>query len=422
MTGIARRNVRPPGVEQPGVTYSQSGGAPWRRWPRRPDPADGAVVVFAGLDWWYHNRAHADFQLAQQIATKRRVLLVNNIGTRMPRPGRTSAVGGRIRRKLAGIARGVRRPVRDLPEFYVYSPLVFPAYGSALGRTVASTLVRIQVAAVRRWLRVARPAVVVTPPTAWPVVAAMPRSALLFNRSDKHSAFPEVDVPTILRFEQQLLSTADAVLYVSGELQSEDAPLVADRGVFLDHGVDVDLFDPATPPAPELDGLAHPRIGYFGTLRDHTIDAGLLERVADAFPDATVVVVGPSTMDLSALEARPNVRVFGAQDHERVPAFGAGFDVAIMPWLDNDWIRNCNPIKLKEYLALGLPVVTTHFPEADRWPVRTARGGEEFVEQIRAALAEPGDAHARRATVVGGSWASRAEVVLELIDRPVERT
>ena len=43
----------------------------------------------------------------------------------------------------------------------------------------------------------------------------------------------------------------------------------------------------------------------------------------------------------------------------QIPAYGSGFDVALMPWLDNDWIRYCNPIKVKEYLALGLPVVTT---------------------------------------------------------------
>lgn len=383
------------------------------RW--RPAPRAESVVVFAGLDWWYHNRAHADFQLARQLAGHRRVLLVNSIGTRMPRPGRTSSCGARIGRKLRSIARGVRRPVPELPEFYVYSPLVLPAYGSALGRAVAARLVGTQVSAVRWWLRMGEPAVLVTPPTAWPVVARMRRRLLMFNRSDKHSAYSEVATDTVRGYEESLLRASDAVLYVCGALQAEDGPLVGDRAVFLDHGVDAELFDPATPPAAELAGLPRPVIGYFGALRDHTVDLALLHRVAAEFPHATVVLVGPSTMDLSSLAARPNVRIFGAQDHERIPAFGAGFDVAIMPWLDNEWIRNCNPIKLKEYLALGLPVVTTYFPEAERWPVRTAKDADQFVAEVRATLADRGDPAARRASVAGETWHSRGALLLDLL-------
>ncbi|MGQ0779033.1 MAG: glycosyltransferase [Pseudonocardiales bacterium] len=382
---------------------------------RRPPSDPNGVVVFAGLDWWYHNRAHADFQLAQRIAASRRVLLVNSIGTRMPRPGRTSSIGRRLRAKLAGIARGVRRPVAGLDGFYVYSPLVLPAYGSAAGRRIATALVRLQVSVVRWWLRIPQPAVLVTLPTAWNVVARMRRRTLVFNRSDKQSAFSEVDAPTIRGYEEALLRSADTVLYVSAALQAEDAPLVGERALFLDHGVDTGLFHPAVPPAPELAALPRPRIGYFGALRDHTVDAELLVQIATAFPEAAIVLVGPNMMDLSAVDALPNVHLLGAQPYERVPSFGACFDVAIMPWLDNDWIRNCNPIKLKEYLALGLPVVTTEFPEAARWPVRTARDPAQFVAEIRAALADPGDPDARRATVLGQSWDSRAAVLSEAL-------
>jgi len=379
-------------------------------------PADDGVVVFAGLDWWYHNRAHADFQLARHLAANRRVLLVNSIGTRMPRPGRTSSFGARVRRKLSSIARGLRRPVAELPNFYVYSPLVLPAYGSALGRAVAGVLVRVQVGLVCRWLRISIPSVLATPPTAWPAIRRMRHRTLVYNRSDKHSAFPECDVTTIRSYEDALLRTADAVLYVSGELQSQEEPVVGDRAVFLDHGVDVALFDPATPEAPELSGLPRPRIGYFGALRDHTVDASLLIRIATEFNDATMVLVGPSTMDLTDLQRLPNVRIFGSQDHERIPSFGVGFDVAIMPWHTNEWIRNCNPIKLKEYLALGLPVVTTYFPEAERWPVRTAKGSEAFVAEIREALQDCGGHLERRASVLGESWQSRGDHLLSILD------
>lgn len=380
----------------------------------RPDTGDG-VVIFAGLDYWYHNKAHADFQLATRLAGTRRVLLVNSIGTRLPMPGRSSSTLRRIRRKLGSVLRGVRRPIPGLPDFYVYSPFVLPAYGSAAGRRLATALVRLQVGVVTRRLGMRTPSVLVTPPTAWEAVRRMRRRTLVYNRSDKHSAWTEVHGPTIERYERELLRHADTVLYVSEALMDADSALVGDRAVFLDHGVDTELFRPGLAPAPELAGVPGPRIGYFGAFRDYTVDAELLRRIATELPDCSIVLVGPSTMDLSAVEALPNVYRFGTQPHERIPEFGAGFDVAIMPWLDNDWIRHCNPIKLKEYLALGLPVVTTDFAEAHRWPVRTARGAEQFVAAVRDCLAHPGDAAARRDSVAGESWDARVDLLVNKV-------
>jgi len=216
---------------------------------RRPEPGGGpGVVVFAGLDWWYHNQAHADFQLAVRLSTRRRVLVVNSIGTRMPSPRRSTEPLARIGRKLAAVARLVRRPRPDLPDFYVYSPLTVPAYRSVWGRRLNAILLRVQLAAVTRWLRMREPAVFVTPPTAWGVVARLPRGRLVFNRSDKNSSWAEVDQQHIAELERRLLLAADAVLYVAHSLMAKDVPLVGDRVIFLDHGVDLDAF---ASPGPE---------------------------------------------------------------------------------------------------------------------------------------------------------------------------
>lgn len=382
------------------------------------DPAP--VVVFAGLDWWYHNRAHADFQLATRLGSRRRVLLVNSIGTRMPRPGRTDGVRGRLVRKLRSFARGVRRPLDEVPGFFVYSPVSIPAYGSVAGRRLNTVLVRAQVRAVLWWLRMRRPVALVTPPTAWPVLAGLGCRQVVVNRSDKHSAWSEVDRLHIAALETQMLRQADRVLYVAHALLVEDAPLVGDRGVFLDHGVDGDWFArPAAPPA-ELERLARPRIGFVGTLRDHTVDLDLLRRVAEELPAASLVLVGPVFMDLKGLDRLPNVHVVGPQPHGAVPMWCAGLDVALMPWLDNDWIRACNPIKLKEYLALGLRTVSTDFPEARRYAdvLDIARSPAEFVAMVRAAAADPQPQRAgqRRAAVAGDTWDARVDDLERLLD------
>ena len=132
--------------------------------------------------------------------------------------------------------------------------------------------------------------------------------------------------------------------------------------------------------------IPHPRIGFFGNLRDQLVDFDLLERLARELPHVQVVLVGDATRAMERLTAHSNIHWFGFRPYNDVPRYGAGFDVAIMPWNDNEWIRNCNPIKLKEYLALGLPVVSTDFPEVRRYEsvVRIARDADDFVRLVAA--------------------------------------
>jgi glycosyltransferase involved in cell wall biosynthesis len=132
------------------------------------------------------------------------------------------------------------------------------------------------------------------------------------------------------------------------------------------------------------------------------------------------MLIGDATCSMAALTAQPNVHWLGFRPYAQIPSLGRGFDVAIMPWLDNEWIRFANPIKLKEYLALGLPVVTTEYPEVEpyRGEIAVATSAEDFIDLISSLLRDPGDAAPRRASVLEFSWRRRAEVLLELIPQP----
>ncbi|MER6825444.1 glycosyltransferase [Streptosporangium sp. NPDC000563] len=408
-----------------------------REWPllpgEAPRPASPArttgeaasspgYVCFSAQDWWYHNRAHSDFQLMRSIAAHRKVLVVNSIGMRMPMPGRSTQVLRRVGRKLRSVAMLVRRPLRELPGFYVMSPLPLPFYGSPLARRVNALLVRAQVLAVSRALGLRRPVIMVTIPTAWDVVRPMRRRALVFNRSDRHSSFPESDRPTIEALERGLLERSDHVIYVSNALMGEERGVTGERAHFLDHGVDTDHFRrrPESEQPADLRAIPGPRVGFFGALDDYLVDFDLLERLAVELPDVSLVLIGDATVPMERLTRHPNVHWLGFRPYERIPAYGSGFDVAIMPWLDNPWIRHSNPIKLKEYLALGLPVVSTDFQElanyADR--VRIAADGGLFVDAVRATLRDGGlqPAEAVRKSVLGASWASRAAQLMALAE------
>ncbi|MDQ2584260.1 glycosyltransferase [Saccharothrix yanglingensis] len=393
----------------------------WRRWPARPGEGDRpGWICFSAQDWWYHNRAHSDFQLMRSVARDRRVLVVNSIGMRMPTRGNSTHVARRILRKLRSVAKFVRRPE---PDFYVMSPLPLPFYGSPFLRAVNAVLVRAQVRLVAAFLRLRTPVVMVTIPTAWDVVAPMRRRSLVFNRSDRHSDFPEADRGAIEALEHRLLEHADHVVYVSHALMAEEAPRTGERAHFLDHGVDVDHFTarPEHEWPDDVRAIPGPRIGFFGALDDFVVDFDLLERLAVELPGASLVLIGDATHPMERFDEHPNVHWLGFRPYDLVPAYGSAFDVAIMPWQDNNWIKHSNPIKLKEYLALGLPVVSTDFAElagyADR--VRAARSHAEFVDAVRRTLADggPRPAAALRESVLTRSWRSRAAELVALAEQ-----
>ena len=115
----------------------------------------------------------------------------------------------------------------------------------------------------------------------------------------------------------------------------------------------------------------------------------------------------------------PNVYWLGYRAYEQIPAYGSGFAVALMPWLDNPWIRHSNPIKLKEYLALGLSVFSTGFAEVARYTdrVHVATTPADFAAAIRATLADGGlgSPDERRRSVTGSSW-KHAETLIKLAE------
>jgi GT2 family glycosyltransferase/glycosyltransferase involved in cell wall biosynthesis len=387
-----------------------------------PHDSTPGYVCFSAQDWWYHNRAHSDFQLMRRVAENRTVLFVNSIGMRMPLPGRSPGALRRIVRKAASMARRLQTPLPDVPGFHVLTPVLLPFYGSPVGRAINAWAVRAQVARAERSLGIDRPLIVATIPTAWEVVRRLPHRSLVFNRSDKHSAFDEVDRAYIGSLEQALLEEADHVLYVSHELLAEEADTAGDRAYFLDHGVDLELFRPrpAAEEPQDLRDIPHPRIGFFGGFDDYIIDFDLLERLARELPGAHLVLIGDATCPMTRFDGLPNVHWLGHRPYEDIPRYGSGFDVALMPWLDNEWIRHSNPIKLKEYLALGLPVVSTDFPEAHHhtpW-ISIATGPDDFVDRVRAALDDHDDvARARRrASVTGDSWDVRSRELMQVCE------
>ena len=148
----------------------------------------------------------------------------------------------------------------------------------------------------------------------------------------------------------------------------------------------------------------------------------MIRDLALANPGGSVVLVGPVSVDVSALRLA-NVHLLGPRPYAQLPAWVQAFDVGIIPYVLNDWTRAVDPLKLLEYLAAGIPVVTTDIPEVLKYRESVAVAGSraEFTAAVARALRE-GDAagRARRQAVARRhTWEKRAAEFLGILGEAV---
>ncbi|RYX82732.1 glycosyltransferase [bacterium] len=193
----------------------------------------------------------------------------------------------------------------------------------------------------------------------------------------------------------------------------------------------------ATPTAPKIkvDHAKWPRpvFGYTGSLHPERIDLGLVKALSRAFPEGSVVLVGPDHFlpgELEReLEGYSNIHAPGAVDYKDIPDVMAGFDVCIVPHQRSEFVESLNPIKLWEFLAAGKPIVSADVAGFRDFPhlVRLASDEAGFVEACREALqevnackggdsAQPCLRAARQSEAVGHSWSGRTDELLRALE------
>jgi UDP-galactopyranose mutase len=215
--------------------------------------------------------------------------------------------------------------------------------------------------------------------------------------------------PELISLERELFAAADLVF--TGGYSLFEAKRKQHSSVHaFPSSVDVGHFAAARKgvEAPEQSELPHPRLGFYGVI-DERMDLNLLAAMADARPDWTLVMIGPVVkIDPADLPQRPNIVYLGSKLYEELPAYAAGWDVALMPFAINEATRFISPTKTPEYLAAGLPVVSTPITDVIRHygdveGVLIADTPERFVTACEQALA-------LRAS--GTGWRKEADALL----------
>jgi glycosyltransferase involved in cell wall biosynthesis len=376
-----------------------------------PEP----IVCFA-KDWDGHPTSNT--HVMRLLARTRRVLWLESVAMRAPRPGSARDLR-RIGRRLRAAAGGPRNVEADL---WVASPLVLPLPHAPWATHVNRRLIAL---AVRRLCaRLGMPSFQVWTflPTAGTYAAALGGSRLVYYCVDDWAHSPDHDGARIAIAEAALCRAADVVFATSAAL-TEAKRRLNPHTLHAPHGVDHAHFaralDPATRVAPAIASLRPPVLAVVGLL-DWRLDQALLAALADRRPDWTLALVGPVLANLDALAARPNVHLLGPVPYATLPGVLRGCAVGLVPFVVTPYTRCIDPVKLREYLSAGLPVVASDLPDVAGATV--ARGADDFVAAVARALADDGPAaRARRsASMRDHTWEARVRRLESVVDRPAE--
>jgi glycosyltransferase involved in cell wall biosynthesis len=326
---------------------------------------EGRVIVTLGSSWDFDPTGK--HQLMKRLSARNRIVWVNYHGSRRP-----TLAKGDIRTacaKLFEVSQGIRRVSDSIVQV---TPMVLPGARHPLLRSVHEKMLILQIRRAIAKARGDRP----WPVQVWSFAPDVPYLAGKFSEElflyycvDEFSEFEGYDREAITASERRQIKAADLVVAASTKLHRAKCE-IRDDVMHVPHGVDFDHFASAwrndlTPP-PGIRNLGGPVFGFFGLLH-HWVDIELLAEVARLRPEYHFVLIGEAKTDVEPLAHQGNVHLLGRRDYAELPRYCAGFDAAMMLFKQTAMTENVNPIKLQEYLAAGLPIVSTPLREAERF-------------------------------------------------------
>jgi glycosyltransferase involved in cell wall biosynthesis len=262
-------------------------------------------------------------------------------------------------------------------------------------------------------------------PMSLPFTDHLQSQVTIFDCMDELSAFRGAPA-RLVEMESQLMSRAD-IVFTGGYSLWEAKQRQHDNVHAVPSSVDIAHFAAArqdqSQPLDQI-SIAHPRLGFFGVI-DERFDSELVRALATMRPDWQIVLIGPVVkIDPASLPRLQNIHYLGAKQYSELPAYLAGWDVALMPFAINESTRFISPTKTPEYLAGGCPVVSTPIHDVIRsygesGAVIIADTAKAFVAAIETSLNLKGSPEFLKKAdkaLDGMSWDKTSRFMMEQIE------
>ncbi|HQZ96559.1 MAG TPA: glycosyltransferase [Pyrinomonadaceae bacterium] len=353
--------------------------------------------------------------LMRVLSKDNRILWINAIANRMPTT--SSKDLSRIYKKLKAFT----EPIREVePNIFLLNPLAIPAYGN---KTVVNlnqrSLIR-QVKKAMRKLGFSNVINMVFNPAAGMIAGKVGEESLIYYCVDEYTAF--TGSSALKEIEEELFRVSDLVV-VSAEKLYDSKKQFNPNTHIIRHGTDWRHFRTAlnesTKLPDEIANLPKPIIGFHGLLADW-VDFELIKKTAEHFKDGSIVLIGKIAVDaeqkVKVLNDVPNVHFLGRKPYAELPAYCKGFDVALNPFAINELTLAANPLKVREYLAAGLPVVSTDIPEVRILPdCLVGMDHDDFIAKIEDAIANPKPREEVSDAIAHESWDAKVDELRALM-------
>ena len=378
------------------------------------------AILYFGNDWYAENRT-SSHHIARLLAEKHDVYYFTCPGMRAP-----TASGRDVRRIFQKLGRALAGSRQVLPGLWVQTLLQVPFHRFRLIRWLNQWLLLWML----RWFMwrrgIKRPVAWFVVPHAACLVGRLGECASVYYVTDDHASLPGVEPASMRAMDEHLTRKADLVFVASDTLLAAKAAMNP-RTFHSPHGVDVEHFGRAQVPgtiSEDVAGLARPVVGFFGLI-ERWIDLSLVAYLAKQRPNWSFLMIGRTAVPADELPTEPNIYFIGRRPYEQLPDYGRLFDACIIPYKLNKQVMHANPLKLREYLAMGKPIVAVRTPEIEKYAdvVAIADTPEEFLARLDETLShqEPPDAPGRRmARVASSSWKARVDWLLGKLTERVD--
>jgi glycosyltransferase involved in cell wall biosynthesis len=389
------------------------------------------ILCISGTEW-NGNYIKAVVELMKVLSAKNKVLFVENAYTYKDA---IAGVNGKDKIDF-GRAFGIKNRIKTIPTdnggtvHILFPPLVFPVSFLPEG-AIYSNLLKFNAWLLRRSVKKAlknldMQAELINFTSFNPAMGLMTghtfnEKTLLYHCYDEIKGASHWLSKHGLRMEAGFMKIVDAVIVTSQGLYDSKKDFCK-QCFIVKNAVKVDLFKKGFNKAPDR---SKKTIGYVGTVDDRS-DYDILQHLFTNMPDADFVFVGRilSPRGEAILRQYPNVRVEGAKTPEQLPAYLQTFSAGIIPFVKDDFTKGIYPMKINEYLAAGLPVVSTAFGDIADFAslVKITDDKEAFLQYILSEIAEdtPEKREARLKTAENNTWDKRAEelsVVIEQVEK-----
>lgn len=379
------------------------------------------VLIISSIDWGTLWQSHQD--IASRLARDgSRVLFIENTGIRAPRLADLGRVAGRARRWLR--ARKAHGTHSVEPRLDVLSPLVLPPFGR-LRRAVNRKIFIERIARTIERLGMRDPIVW----TYLPTDTALDLYDRIATGGSRLVYYCIADFSCLARdravvdAERRIVERADVVFVNREEFAVRFRNWNQNVHVFP-VGVDINAFTPGVAVAEAVRRLPHPRIGCVGALHEIKSDFSFLATLARRRPDWSWIYVGPAFSITAELKALPNVFLVDEVPHAALASYIEGFDVCIVPYRENDFMRTSVPTKINEYLAMGKPVVATPSFYSNEMSAEgaidvAAHDPHAFIAAIETCLEDTSDSRVaqRRVFASRADWGERLASMCRIVSR-----